>query len=51
LFYLRARGIPAAEARALLIRSFIGEAIEKVEDEAVREVLIETAGQWLLSRT
>ncbi len=51
LFYLRARGIPAAEARALLIRSFIGEAIEKVEDEAVREVLIETAGRWLLSRT
>ncbi len=31
LFYLRARGIPAAEARALLIESFIGEALDKVE--------------------
>ena len=39
LFYLRSRGIPAAEARALLIESFIGEAIEKVEDEALREAL------------
>ena len=34
LFYMRARGIPVAEARALLIESFIGEAIDKVEDEA-----------------
>ena len=34
LFYLRSRGIPAAEARALLIESFIVEAIDKVEDEA-----------------
>ena len=33
------RGIPEAEARALLIESFIGEAIEKVEHEDVREAL------------
>ncbi len=39
LFYLRARGIPLEEARALLIESFIGEAIDRVEDEAVREAL------------
>ncbi len=37
LFYMRARGIPPEEARALLIESFIGEAIDKVEDEGVRE--------------
>ena len=37
LFYMRARGIPLEEARALLIESFIGEAIDKVEDEGVRE--------------
>jgi Fe-S cluster assembly protein SufD len=37
LFYMRARGIPLEEARALLIESFIGEAIDKVEDERVRE--------------
>ena len=39
LFYMRARGIPVAEARALLIESFIVEAIEKVEDERLREAL------------
>jgi Fe-S cluster assembly protein SufD len=39
LFYLRARGISLGEARALLIESFIGEALEKVEDERLREAL------------
>ncbi len=39
LFYLRARGIPPREARAMLIESFIGEAIDKVEDEAIRAAL------------
>ena len=39
LFYMRSRGIPPAEARALLIESFIGEAIDKVEDERLREAL------------
>jgi Fe-S cluster assembly protein SufD len=43
LFYLRARGIPLAEARALLIESFIGEAIDKVEDERVRAALLALA--------
>ncbi|KAB2919759.1 MAG: Fe-S cluster assembly protein SufD [Hyphomicrobiaceae bacterium] len=39
LFYLRARGIPLHDARAMLIESFIGEAIDKVEAEAVRGAL------------
>lgn len=47
LFYLRARGIPLDEARALLIHSFIGEAIDKVENEAVREALMCEADAWL----
>ncbi len=47
LFYLRSRGIPAPEARAMLIESFIGEAIEKVEDEAIREALMSEARRWL----
>jgi Fe-S cluster assembly protein SufD len=45
------RGIPEAEARALLIESFIGEAIEKVEDEPVREALMTIAAQLLNQRT
>ena len=33
LFFLRSRGIPEAEARQMLMREFLGEAIEKIEDE------------------
>ena len=47
LFYCQSRGIPTAVARVLLIESFIGEAIEKVEDEAVREALMMFARSWL----
>jgi Fe-S cluster assembly protein SufD len=37
LFYLRSRGIPLVEARALLIDAFIGSAIDLIADEGVRE--------------
>ena len=47
VFYCRARGIPEAEARALLTESFIGEAIDRVEDTPLREALMETARRWL----
>ncbi len=47
LFYCRSRGIPEAEARALLIESFIGEALQKVECEDVREALTVLARRWL----
>ena len=47
MFYLRARGIPKEEARALLIESFIGEAIDKVESEAVHDALMGVARNWL----
>ena len=47
LFYLRSRGIPEDQARALLIESFVGEAIEKVEDETIRAALMSIALGWL----
>ena len=47
LFYLRARGIPEPEARALLIAAFVGEALDQIEDEAVREGLLGAAQDWL----
>jgi Fe-S cluster assembly protein SufD len=47
LFYLRARGIREDEARALLIAAFIGEALDKIEDEALREALQEQVDAWL----
>jgi Fe-S cluster assembly protein SufD len=39
LFYLRSRGIPENEARALLMRAFIGDAVEQIEDEAQRTAI------------
>ncbi|MGD9502398.1 MAG: Fe-S cluster assembly protein SufD [Methyloceanibacter sp.] len=47
LFYLEARGIPEAEARALLVQAFVGEAIERIEDEALREALGGASSAWL----
>jgi Fe-S cluster assembly protein SufD len=49
-FYLMARGIPAAEAEALLIQAFLGEAIERIEHAGLREALMETVGAWLKAR-
>lgn len=47
LFYLRARGIPKDQAMALLIAAFVGEAVEEVSNEAVRDALNEMATNWL----
>lgn len=37
LFYLQARGIPFDEARRLVIRGFLGQLIEKIEIEQIRD--------------
>lgn len=47
LFYLRSRGIPEAKARRLMIESFLADTLEGVEDEAIRELLMERIGAWL----
>ena len=47
LFYCKSRGIPEAEARALLIESFVGEALDKVEHEGTRQALSQFANEWL----
>ena len=47
LFYLEARGIPEAQARALLIQAFVGEALERVDNEALRDALAHAAADWL----
>jgi Fe-S cluster assembly protein SufD len=47
LFYCRSRGIPEKEARALMIESFVGEALDKVEHEGLRTALAAYAMQWL----
>jgi Fe-S cluster assembly protein SufD len=50
-FYLMARGIPEKDAEALLIESFVGEAIEVVGDESLREALMTIARDWLKARS
>jgi Fe-S cluster assembly protein SufD len=49
-FYLMARGIPAAQAEALLIQAFLGEAIEGIEHAGLREALMESVAAWLKAR-
>jgi Fe-S cluster assembly protein SufD len=49
-FYLMARGIPPAEAEAMLIRAFLGEAIDGIEHAGLREALIENVAAWLSAR-
>lgn len=50
LFYAHARGIPPAEAEALLLEAFAGEAIDRVGDEQVREQLMDKVRDWLAQR-
>lgn len=47
LFYLRSRGIPTQEAKTLLVLAFVGEILDHIEDENLREALKERASQWL----
>jgi Fe-S cluster assembly protein SufD len=36
LFYLRSRGVPESEARALLMRAFLEDGISEIADESIR---------------
>ena len=47
LFYLRARGIGEAEARALLIEGFVDEVIDRMTDEAIADALRVRVHGWL----
>jgi Fe-S cluster assembly protein SufD len=47
LFYLRARGVPEAEARNLLLRAFLEEAAGEIDDEALRAEIWRAAEEAL----
>ena len=47
LFYLMSRGIPAAEAKSLLIAAFVGEAFDVIVNDAIKEALINFSNKWL----
>ena len=47
LFYLRSRGVPRREAEALLVLSFLAEALAEIEDESLLPDLIARLEDWL----
>jgi Fe-S cluster assembly protein SufD len=50
LFYLRARGLSEKDAQALLIQAFVGEAIESIANDGLRDLAISAAQRWLEAR-
>jgi Fe-S cluster assembly protein SufD len=46
LFYLRSRGIPDAEARSMLVRAFLAEALDAVSHDQARAVLESAVEGW-----
>ncbi|MCQ0986194.1 Fe-S cluster assembly protein SufD [Jiella sp. LLJ827] len=48
LFYLMSRGIPAPQAKALLVKAFVDEVVEELETEdAIAEALVAKIDAWL----
>lgn len=47
LFYMRQRGIPLAQARALLMEAFISGVFDDVKDDAMRDSLLSKIRDWL----
>jgi Fe-S cluster assembly protein SufD len=50
LFYLRARGLSERDAQALLIQAFLGEAIEEIADDGLRDFVAGQTERWLEAR-
>lgn len=50
LFYLRSRGVPEGPATDLLVLAFLAEALEEIEDEALREEIRDRLEAWLARR-
>jgi Fe-S cluster assembly protein SufD len=51
LFYLRSRGVPEAEARSLLVRAFLNEALDPIGHEAARGAMEGMIATWWEGRT
>ena len=39
LFYIASRGVPEAQAKALLMQGFVGEVAERIAHEGAREII------------
>ncbi len=47
LFYMRQRGIPAGQARALLTEAFVADVFDDLEDETLKDSLLRKIRDWL----
>ena len=50
LFYLRARGIPEAAARSMLIEAFLAESVHNIAAQGICPALMSSIGHWLAGR-
>jgi Fe-S cluster assembly protein SufD len=48
LFYMASRGVPEAEAKALLTRAFVADSIGRIGEEAVREAFERDVEEWFM---
>ena len=46
LFYLRSRGVPEAEARSILVRAFLAEAMDPIGHDGARAMLERAIENW-----
>lgn len=51
LFYMRQRGIPIAQAKALLTEAFVADVFDDVDDEEMKTSLIDQVRDWLEARS
>nr|WP_263485412.1 Fe-S cluster assembly protein SufD [Mesorhizobium sp. ES1-4] len=49
LFYLMARGVDEKSARGLLVKAFVAEVIEELDDEAIVEALEARLDEWFVT--
>jgi Fe-S cluster assembly protein SufD len=47
LFYLKARGIPEAQAQKMLIEAFLADVLDSIDNEQVKSYFSEQSAQWL----
>ncbi|HYI40172.1 MAG TPA: SufD family Fe-S cluster assembly protein [Allosphingosinicella sp.] len=50
LFYMASRGVPEVEAKALLTRAFVADALGRIGDEVVREAVERDVERWFGGR-
>lgn len=51
MFYLQSRGIPEAEARALLITAFVAELVDGIQVDELRHAVENEVDGWLIGQT